>query len=112
MSTQGYVRGLIETKLNILVPISHQPRELVQEIITDASKHFPEFASCARKRIRTYLKSYRRSRRVRDLQTTSVAGPQQALASQETSTTVTSLAVSKVRLCTCVGVYMPNVTLQ
>ena len=109
MSTQGYVRGLIETKLDILVPISHQPRELVQEIITDASKHFPEFASCTRKRIRTYLKSYRRSRRVRDSQTTSVAGPQQALtgpqqalASQEMSTPVPSLAVSKVRLCTLV----------
>ena len=77
------MRGLIETKLNILVPISHQPRELIQEIISDASKHFPEFASCARKRIRTYLKSYRRSKRVKDLQASSTAGPQHVLVSQE-----------------------------
>lgn len=62
----GYVRGIIEQKLNVLVPISHQPRDLVTEIIADASAQFPEFASCVRKRIRTFLKSYRRSRKLKD----------------------------------------------
>ena len=63
---QGYVRGIIEQKLNVLVPISHQPRDLITEIISDASGKFPEFASCVRKRIRTFLKSYRRSRKLKD----------------------------------------------
>ena len=65
---QAYVRSAIEEKLNTLIPISHQPRELVQQIIADTSLKFPEFATSVRKRIRTYLKSYRRSRRVKDMQ--------------------------------------------
>ena len=64
----AYVRSAIEEKLNTLIPISHQPRELVQQIIADTSLKFPEFATSVRKRIRTYLKSYRRSRRVKDMQ--------------------------------------------
>ncbi len=63
---QAFVRGLIEQKLNVLIPISHQPRDLVTEIIADSSSKFPEFASCVRKRIRTFLKSYRRSRKLKD----------------------------------------------
>lgn len=51
-----------------MIPISHQPRELVQQIIGESNDRFPEFASSVRKRIRTYLKSYRRSRRVKDMQ--------------------------------------------
>lgn len=69
-----YVRGVIEQRLDVLVPISHQPRELVSEIIADASSRFPEFSSCVRKRIRTFLKSYRRSRKVRDLHPSSSNG--------------------------------------
>ena len=60
------MRGVIEQRLDVLVPISHQPRELVSQIIADASSKFPEFSSCVRKRIRTFLKSYRRSRKVRE----------------------------------------------
>ncbi len=63
---QGYVRSIIEQKLDVLVPISHQPRDLVTDIIAEASIKFPEFASCVRKRIRTFLKSYRRSRKLKD----------------------------------------------
>ncbi len=62
------MRTLIEEKLDILIPISHQPRELVHEIITESNERYPEFSSSVRKRIRTYLKSYRRSRRVKDMQ--------------------------------------------
>ncbi|CAI8043402.1 Nucleolar protein 4-like [Geodia barretti] len=65
-----YVRGVIEQRLDVLIPISHQPRELVSQIIADASSKFPEFSTCVRKRIRTFLKSYRRSRKVRDHHTT------------------------------------------
>ena len=63
----AYVRGIIELKLDVLVPISHQPRELITEIIADASTKFPEFASCVRKRIRTFLKSYRRSKKIKEV---------------------------------------------
>lgn len=63
---QTYVRGVIEQKLDIFVPISHQPRDLVSDIIADVSAKFPEFASCARKRIRTFLKSYRRSKKLKE----------------------------------------------
>ena len=57
---------MIEQKLDVLVPISHQPRDLISDIIADASVKFPEFSSCVRKRIRTYLKSYRRSKKMKD----------------------------------------------
>lgn len=60
------MRGVIEQKLDVLVPISHQPRDLITDIIGDASAKFPEFSSCVRKRIRTFLKSYRRSRKLKD----------------------------------------------
>ncbi|XP_064383322.1 nucleolar protein 4-like [Halichondria panicea] len=63
----AYVRGIIEQKLDIFVPISHQPRDIVSDIIADSSIKFPEFSSCVRKRIRTFLKSYRRSRKLRDV---------------------------------------------
>ena len=66
MLFQTYVRGMIEQKLDILIPISHQPRELITEIISDASSKFPEFSTCVRKRIRTFLKSYRRSKKIRE----------------------------------------------
>ena len=59
MVSQAYVRALIEQKMDILIPISHQPRDTVQSIIADTSMKFPEFALCVRKRIRTFLKSYR-----------------------------------------------------
>jgi len=64
---QAYVRGVIEQKLDVLVPISHQPRELITDIIADASTKFPEFSSCVRKRIRTFLKSYRRSKKIKEV---------------------------------------------
>lgn len=60
------MRGVIEQKLDIFVPISHQPREIISDIIADVSTKFPEFASCARKRIRTFLKSYRRSKKLKE----------------------------------------------
>ena len=72
---QAYVRGVIEQKLDVLVPISHQPRDLVSEIIADASSRFPEFASCSRKRIRTFLKSYRRSKKIKDVTGTFSVSP-------------------------------------
>lgn len=48
------------------MPISHQPRDIISDIIADSSARFPEFATCVRKRIRTFLKSYRRSRKLKD----------------------------------------------
>ena len=72
---QAYVRGVIEQKLDIFVPISHQPREIISDIIADVSGKFPEFASCARKRIRTFLKSYRRSKKLKEGGTGNSASP-------------------------------------
>ena len=72
---QAYVRGVIEQKLDIFVPISHQPREIISDIIADVSAKFPEFASCARKRIRTFLKSYRRSKKLKEGGTANSASP-------------------------------------
>jgi hypothetical protein len=73
----AYVRSVIEDKLDTLIPISHQPRDLIQQIIMDAGAKFPEFATSVRKRIRTYLKSYRRSKRVKEMQAAAVAMSQQ-----------------------------------
>ncbi|XP_065890730.1 nucleolar protein 4-like isoform X2 [Dysidea avara] len=62
----AYVKGLIEQRLNLHIPISLQPRELLSDIIADVQHKFPDFSSCVRKRIRTFLKSYRRSKKVRE----------------------------------------------
>lgn len=62
----AYVKGLIEQRLNLHIPISLQPRDLLNEIIADVQSKFPDFSSCVRKRIRTFLKSYRRSKKVRE----------------------------------------------
>ncbi|XP_011404028.1 PREDICTED: nucleolar protein 4-like [Amphimedon queenslandica] len=71
-----YVRSLIEERLDTLIPISHQPRDLIHQIIMDTNSRFPEFSSSVRKRIRTYLKSYRRSKRVKDMQAAAAIGHQ------------------------------------
>ena len=73
---QTYVRSLIEERLDTLIPISHQPRDLIHQIIMDTNSRFPEFSSSVRKRIRTYLKSYRRSKRVKDMQAAAAIGHQ------------------------------------
>ena len=62
---QAYVKQLIESRMDCKVPISLQPKHLVDDIMNDAKKHFPEFESCTRKRIRTFLKSCRRSKKFR-----------------------------------------------
>ena len=46
-----------------MVPISRQPKEKIQAIIESCTRQFPEFSERARKRIRTYLKSCRRTKR-------------------------------------------------
>uniref|UniRef100_T1K4X2 Nucleolar protein 4 helical domain-containing protein n=2 Tax=Tetranychus urticae TaxID=32264 RepID=T1K4X2_TETUR len=46
-----------------MVPISRQPKDKVQAIIESCMRQFPEFSDRARKRVRTYLKSCRRTRR-------------------------------------------------
>lgn len=46
-----------------MVPISRQPKDKIQAIIDSCTRQFPEFSERSRKRIRTYLKSCRRTRR-------------------------------------------------
>ena len=58
-----FVRLFVDENLDRLVPISRQPKEKIQAIIESCTRQFPEFAERARKRIRTYLKSCRRTKR-------------------------------------------------
>lgn len=64
--TQMFVRLFVDENLDRMVPISKQPKEKIQAIIDSCTRQFPEFAERARKRIRTYLKSCRRNKKVRD----------------------------------------------
>ncbi|XP_065647723.1 uncharacterized protein LOC101238445 isoform X3 [Hydra vulgaris] len=61
-----FVRLFIDENLDRLVPISKQPKEKINAIIMSCQRQFPEFEDRARKRIRTYLKSCRRSIRLRE----------------------------------------------
>ncbi|XP_057289871.1 uncharacterized protein LOC130612559 [Hydractinia symbiolongicarpus] len=61
-----FVRLFIDENLDRLVPISKQPKEKINAIIMSCQRQFPEFSDRARKRIRTYLKSCRRSTRLRE----------------------------------------------
>lgn len=62
-----FVRLFVDENLDRMVPISRQPKEKIQAIIDSCSRQFPEFSERSRKRIRTYLKSCRRTKRTRDL---------------------------------------------
>lgn len=53
------------------MPISRQPKEKIQAIIESCARQFPEFGERARKRIRTYLKSCRRTKRHKNSPVTS-----------------------------------------
>ncbi|XP_067135143.1 nucleolar protein 4-like [Centruroides vittatus] len=61
-----FVRLFVDENLDRVVPISRQPKDKVQAIIDSCRRQFPEFAERARKRIRTYLKSCRRTKRCRN----------------------------------------------
>ena len=63
---QMFVRLFVDENLDRHVPISKQPKEKIQAIIDSCTRQFPEFAPRARKRIRTYLKSCRRTKRSRE----------------------------------------------
>lgn len=60
-----FVRLFVDENLDRLIPISRQPKDKIQAIIDSCARQFPEFGERARKRIRTYLKSCRRTRRVK-----------------------------------------------
>jgi len=61
-----FVRLFVDENLDRHVPISKQPKEKIQAIIDSCTRQFPEFSERARKRIRTYLKSCRRTKRSRE----------------------------------------------
>ena len=63
---QMFVRLFVDENLDRHVPISKQPKEKIQAIIDSCTRQFPEFSERARKRIRTYLKSCRRTKRSRE----------------------------------------------
>lgn len=61
-----FVRLFVDENLDRMVPISKQPKEKVQAIIDSCSRQFPDFSERARKRLRTYLKSCRRNKKIKD----------------------------------------------
>ena len=63
---QMFVRLFVDENLDRHVPISKQPKEKIQAIIDSCTRQFPEYSERARKRIRTYLKSCRRTKRSRE----------------------------------------------
>lgn len=62
-----FVRLFIDENLDRSVPISRQPKEKIHAIIDSCKRQFPELAHRARKRIRTYLKSCRRTKKIQNL---------------------------------------------
>lgn len=62
-----FVRLFIDHNLDRSVPISRQPKEKIHGIIESCKRQFPELAQRARKRIRTYLKSCRRTKKIQNL---------------------------------------------
>ena len=63
---QMFVRLFVDENLDRLVPISKQPKEKILAIIKSCNRQFPEFRDRARKRIRTYLKSCRRLKKLKE----------------------------------------------
>merc|ERR1719410_14680 len=61
-----FVRLFVDENLHRHVPISKQPKEKIQAIIDSCTRQFPEYTERPRKRIRTYLKSCRRTRKARE----------------------------------------------
>ena len=61
-----FVRLFVDENLGRLVPISKQPKDKVLAIIHACQRQFPEFRDRARKRIRTYLKSCRRLKKLKE----------------------------------------------
>ena len=77
-----FVRLFVDENLDRHVPISKQPKEKIQAIIDSCTRQFPEYAERPRKRIRTYLKSCRRTKRSREqagLDTNNVSADKNAL---------------------------------
>lgn len=64
--SQMFVRLFVDENLDRLVPISKQPKEKILAIIQSCNRQFPEFRDRARKRIRTYLKSCRRLKKLKE----------------------------------------------
>lgn len=61
-----FVRLFVDENLDRMIPISKQPKEKVQAIIDSCARQFPDFSERARKRLRTYLKSCRRNKKIKD----------------------------------------------
>ncbi|XP_032234115.2 nucleolar protein 4 isoform X2 [Nematostella vectensis] len=61
-----FVRLFVDENLDRLVPISKQPKDKIMAIIQSCQRQFPEFRDRARKRIRTYLKSCRRLKKLKE----------------------------------------------
>lgn len=62
-----FVRLFVDENLDRSIPISRQPKEKIQAILDSCKRQFPELQSRARKRIRTYLKSCRRTKKIQNL---------------------------------------------
>lgn len=62
-----FVRLFIDENLDKTVPISNQPKKKIAAILDSCHRQFPELEARARKRIRTYLKSCRRTKKIQSM---------------------------------------------
>lgn len=85
-----FVRLFVDENLDRMVPISKQPKDKIHAIIDSCTRQFPEFAERARKRIRTYLKSCRRTRRNKAAIASSLNGKDSTGHEFETKTSTSS----------------------
>ncbi|KAI1287573.1 Nucleolar protein 4 [Halotydeus destructor] len=89
-----FVRLFVDENLDRMVPISRQPKEKIQAIIDSCLRQFPEFGERARKRIRTYLKSCRRTRRTKAQLASPGSADQDGSHASASATTPTSAPAS------------------
>ncbi|CAG0878637.1 unnamed protein product [Darwinula stevensoni] len=64
----AYVRKIVDESLDRMLPISRQPPEKINVLVEQCQQLYPEFIHEARNRIRSYLKSCRRNKKIRELE--------------------------------------------
>ena len=75
MFRQAYVRKIVDESLDRMLPISRQPPEKINALVEQCQQLYPEFIHEARNRIRSYLKSCRRNKKIRELEHVRVSFP-------------------------------------
>ena len=88
-----FVRLFIDENLDKTVPISRQPKDKIAAILESCHRQFPELQTRARKRIRTYLKSCRRTKKIQSMKNPT-GSPSTTSANTTTSTDSDTTAIN------------------